>query len=401
MQTVRQLAVRANNRRGLTTPLVAAALLVAMAGLALILDRLWLQAAQVELTTASEAAALAAARTLAGDDRLRGDVDQALLVNRALAAAAGLAARNTVAGTPVTLDLSTDDVQFGRFVTTEETGERQFLQTDAEPTHVLVTAHRSRSRGNPVALFIGELTRQSWGDVVGQAEAGLDNRLVGVRPFAGAPVPALPLAIWQVDPSGQRTDTWQAAIEQREGKDEYGYDAASQQVTTEADGIPELTLRSQPRTGTSNRVNLQVLDLGTGFDEESLRRQFTTGWIAGDLETWNGELRLSASQNGEQSSGLELPSTPVMQSAERDALESLLGEPRICLLYSQLVAPAQSQQTRTTCVEFVAIRVLAVRDLSDGGAELVVQPTVMTTRTALTDQVAEGNSYIHRLTLTK
>ncbi len=48
--------VRKSRRRGFTTPAVAIALLVVMAGLALVLDRLWLDTADLELTTAAEAA---------------------------------------------------------------------------------------------------------------------------------------------------------------------------------------------------------------------------------------------------------------------------------------------------------------------------------------------------------
>lgn len=391
----RQPSMSARARRGSTTPMVAAALLVALLGFALVLDRVWLESAQVELIAASEASALGAARALASDDRLRDDVDQLLLVNRALEAAANIASQNTVAGAPVELDLAKEDVRIGTLAEGDESGGTRFLQTDADPTHVLVTAHRTRSHGNPVALFISQLTRQPSGDVSVQAEAGLDNHVAGVRPFEGAPVPALPLAIWRDDPSGQRKDTWRSAIEQRRGRDDYGYDAKQHQITSGADGIPELTLKSQPRSGSNRDVNLQLLDIGTGFDEEKLARQFATGWNVGDLELWQGELRLTASQ------GIELASTPRLQSAERDALEAMLGEPRIVLLYSATQSVPQTQESRATCVEFVAVRVLEVRDPADGAAEVVVQPTVMTTRTALTEREANENNYIYRMTLTR
>jgi hypothetical protein len=395
MQT-RSIPPARATRRGVTTPLIAAALLLAALGLALVLDRLWLEAAQVELTTAGEAAALAAARALACDDRLKPDVEGSLLTNHALSAAVSIARRNTVASAPVNLDLAAEDVRCGRLTPNEETGEEQFVQTDSLPTHVRVTAHRSRSRGNPVALFLGTLSQQPQGDVVVDVEAGLDNRVAGVRPFPGGPVPALPLAIWQNDPSGRCVQTWRNAIEQRRGRDEYGYDPTTRQVTNGKDGIPEITLRSQPRSGTSDKVNLQLLDIGTGFDAELLATQFAHGWPAAALEAWGGELRLG-------SSGLEFASTPTLQSGERDALEALLGEPRICLLYSLCQADGRSAKFRTTCVEFVAVRVLAVRDLSDGSAEIVAQPSVITTRTALADasDAAAANPYIYRLTLTK
>jgi hypothetical protein len=182
---------------------------------------------------------------------------------------------------------------------------------------------------------------------------------------------------------------------QRRGKDNYGYDPDSHQVTSGADGIPELTLNSLPRSGDLRNVNLQLLDVGTAFDAEKLGRQIATGWIADDLAAWQGELRLSTSAS------VALTSTPSLQSAERDALEAILGEPRIALLYSIAQPIRSAREMRAICVELVAIRVVAVCDASDGAAEIVVQPTVMTTRTALTDSEADENGYIHRLTLTR
>src|SRR5262245_51018624 len=85
-------------RRGFTTPAVAIALLIAMCGLALILDRLWLDAADLELTTAAEAAALGAASALANDDLLRINADPELRQDDARNAAAWIASQNTVAG---------------------------------------------------------------------------------------------------------------------------------------------------------------------------------------------------------------------------------------------------------------------------------------------------------------
>jgi len=393
VNTIRHRAAPTASRRGLTTPLVAAALLLSALGLALILDRLWLEAAQMELTTAGEAAALAAAQSLASDDRLRSDNDSATQANRALDAASRIAGKNWVAGVPVTLDLAAGDVQIGQVHTSEETGESQFVQTDSRPTHVQVMAHRSRSRGNPVALFISQLTRQPYGDVVAQVEAGLDNHLVGVRPFDGGPVPAFPLAILQKDPAGQRTDTWDYAIIRKRGTDEFGYDAEHNQVTASADGLPELKLRSQSCRCAIGKANLQVLDLGTGFDSEQLLRQFKHGWSKSDLDDLNGELRIG--------SGWQCLSVGTMQSAERDALEQLIGQTHLCLLYSQATPDPQSSRNRTTCVDIVAIRVMAVRDASDGSAEIVVQPAVMTTRTAITEASAAENPYVYRLTLTR
>src|SRR5262245_38619743 len=120
MSPCRPPTVRDTTRRGITTPAVAAALLVAVLGLALLLDRLWLEAGRNELNTAAEAAALAAARAFACDGRLKTDVDEALLANHALDAAASIAGRNTVAASPVVLDFAANDVRCGKVVVSED-----------------------------------------------------------------------------------------------------------------------------------------------------------------------------------------------------------------------------------------------------------------------------------------
>jgi len=398
--TLRRPPDRQATRRGITTPLIAAALLLAALGLALVLDRLWLEAAQVELTAAGEAAALAAARALACDERLKPDANGSLLSNRAIDAAVAIARHNSVASAPVELDAEKGDIRFGRLGASSSAFDQpdslEFGETDLLPTHVQIAAHRSRSRGNPVALFFHELTQQPYGDVVVQVEAGLSNHLVGVRPFVGAPVPALPLAIWREDPTGKCPDTWRHAIEQRRGRDDYGYDADRQEVIVGSDGIPEIVLRTQPRSGATDKVNLHLLDIGTGFDADRLHSQFARGWTVADLEAWDGELKPA-------SAGLKLSATARLQSGERESLESIRGEARICLLYSVCVPAGRSARMLANCVDFVAIRVLVVRDLDDGSTEVIAQPAVIATRTALTEtaEAAVANPYIYRLTLTR
>ncbi len=109
--------VRKSRRRGFTTPAVAIALLVVMAGLALVLDRLWLDTADLELTTAAEAAALAAASELANDDLLKLNAVPELRFERARAAAAWIASQNLVAGSPVVLNTDPEGyIRLGRLL---------------------------------------------------------------------------------------------------------------------------------------------------------------------------------------------------------------------------------------------------------------------------------------------
>lgn len=379
-----------------------------MCGLALIVDRLWLDAADLELTTAAESAALAAARELAGDDLLRPQADPADRFQAARDKAAWIAGQNLVAGQPVTINADPQgDVRLGRLVLDEHERKVRFEESDENPTTAVVTAQRTRRTNNPVGLFVAGLTGIPMGDVSSRVEATIDNRIVGVRPLVGAPVPALPLAIWWKDPTQQRRDTWEQQIDGRRGADNFGHDAVTGEVTRGSDGIPEIVLRSQSRDGNADNSNLLVLDIGTRLQGGDVARQFASGWSADDLADLDGELRVSPT------SPERFPASPKLTSHDRDALDNLIGEPRICLLYSDARPNGGSLLWQATCVRLVAIRVLAVRDGSNGSCELVAQPCVFATRTALLDQQTpyhtglasdaatdHANPYIYKLQLT-
>lgn len=381
-------------RRGVTTPVVAGVLLVSMLGMALILDRLWLEAARLELNTAAEASALAAARELASDLRLQEDVDPAELEDQAVQAALMTAVQNFAAGQAVLINEA--DVTFTTQGSETPTDELSLAaESQLPPDRVVVMAHRTRFRGNPVALFISELTGQPWGDAVGRGAARLDGQVSGVRPVAGAYVPAVPLAIWERDPAGERKDTWHAAIELRGGSDRYGFDPSSHRITDEPDGIPELTLTTQARRGTNRLSNVQLVDLGSNFEDVKLRRQFVRGWSAEDLAAWGGELRVpgttttgttTTATTGETS----LRGLPILEANDQDDLESLLGTPRIALLYSTATLTQDPRVYDVACVRLVAIRVLSVSPQSDGSCQIVVQPTVLATRSALCETTADA-----------
>ena len=366
-------------RRGFTTPAVAVALLVVMAGLALILDRLWLDAADLELTTAAEAAALVAAGELANDDLLKPSADPQHRLDMARNSATWIASQNLVAGDPVQLDGNPEgDIRLGKLVMDEHESKIRFEETATQPATAVVTSLRTRRTSNPVGLFIAGVTGHASGDVATRVEASVDNRVIGLRPLAGIPIPALPIAIWLNDPSGQRPDTWQNQIEARKGEDKFGYDCLGHTVTSGADGIPEMTLRSQAR-GSSLNMNAIVVDVGAGLSDKVLAAQFAHGLTTEDLATTGGELSIfdSAHQT--------MPASGEIRHADRIAMESIIGEPRICFLYSTATSGSSGEITQATCVRMVAIRVLSVHDLSDGSCEFVVQPCIIKTRTAILD----------------
>lgn len=390
------------DRRGSVVPAVAIMMLVLLGAAALILDRTWLDTAQVEMTTVAEAAALAAGGELASDDLLRTTSDPAERVAAAEAVAAKVAAENFVAGQPVILRTGEDgDIRIGRIARSESTGESRFVETIHNPNVVEVGAHRERSRENPVALFLQKIGGVAAGDVSGFAEASIDNRILGVRGEENAPIPALPLAIL--------ADTWQQQIVARAGKDAFGYDRQTGKITQKADGIPEVNLTGMiagSTGGVSAAVTVRLVHFRRRMNSDQFTAQIARGWALDDLPGDNHELMPAIKPEIANA-------TATLGKQECDALRALAGECRIVLLYQPIVLQnGQVDPNNVQCTGFVAGRVLQVTFSQQQPPQIVFQPGVLVTRTAVTpaesdfglsDGQAEKfrNPYIYELRLTR
>ena len=408
-------------------PALALALLVIMGAAALVIDRLALDVARHELRNAAEAAALAAARELAGDDRLRADFDPIALQMKARFAAARIANENVVAGQPLILDTSTDrDVRFGQLTTDADSGETLFTEIEGqqEPTTVAVNARRTSDRDTAVLLPFRMIYAPTDADVVAVAEASLDFHVRGLRPLDKSPIPTLPIAILsqslqqhdsshekssQKDESqkhlGQASQTrqpvvasWMRDIEQRHGTDRFGYDSATGTVTQTSDGIPEITLRTASRSGdpTSNAF---VLALAGDLTTDHLRRHIGEGWSADDLQPLGGELLFDGGSL--TLTGLR----GVDCNALASPLRTVLGQSRVIFLYDREVGDARASAATLHITGMVAGRVMSVREISASECEIVLQPSVMATRSAVTapsgsESGTLKNKYIANLRLT-
>jgi hypothetical protein len=352
-------------------------LLVIVGGVALALDRLWLDSAKTELETAVEAAALRGGQLLASDDLLRFDSDIDARLEHARREAGKIASENLIAGKPVELDLTPEgDIRFGHLIRRERTGEDVFIETTDRPTSVVVRGLHSRSRNNPVATFLNSVSSNEGADVSALSEASIDNRIVGFRPLAGAPIPAMPLAILREAKDGAARESWKTQIEDRQGTDQYGFDERTGQVTEGPDGIPEIHLRSAVRRGDPDKANVHVFDVNGSSTIEELMLHMQNGWGEQDLPKELAELRFAhRSHEFETVNGINGPTPRV--------LTELIGQCRILFLYENFLATGRSGAGRIEISQVVAGRVLSVELLEDDGCELIIQPGVMTTRTAL------------------
>jgi hypothetical protein len=376
-------------------PALAMALFVVGSALAFVFDRLWQDAAEIELRTAAEAAALAAAGQLASDDTIRDDADWKLICEKGRIGAADIAGRNSVGGATVSLDSDPNgDVRFGKLVD-NAIGERVFVETTAQPNVVYVRARQGRGSSNPVGLLVRDLSGAGrlLQVIVG---ATAENCIAGVRPYEGVNVPALPIAIY----AGNPAVGWNGLVESRIGPDAWRLGDDGRTVEAGADQIHEMAALSAPNQADEKEqllATVHVIDVGTGLSEQEVLRQCRDGWSQEDLADQYGELRCDGG-------AVTYTSKPKISSAVRIELTKLIGQTRLCWLFDSALPTTNRDQCQLTCSRLVAIRILGVQALADGMLALELQPAVIQTRTAIVSETGDDrlmNPYVYKVFLSE
>lgn len=395
---------RTSARRGSIVPIVAAALVAVLGALALVVDRLWVDAAKVELIRAAEAAALAGARSLADDDRLKRDYDPAVIAGGATLAAVEMGRTNTVAGRPLELDYDAD-IAVGTYAESEMTGRTLFLTETSDPRTVVVRPALLRSRNNPVALLIRAVHGPEFAELSVRVEASVNNHVYGVRPVLDTTVPVLPFGILRKETTDQKRPSWSSDIDGGAGTDLWAYDLTTRSVIHEPDGIPEITLTLDDESGltggetppASRKVNAALLKFGSESSSERLPRQFEQGLNVVDLERTGGEL-IPDVRPFNISAKFRLPSRDVK------SLSAIGGEARLLLLYSERPVPGPNEQAQVRCEGLVAGRIMNIEHQTGQPVRIILQPAVVATRTALASDeqhvVRKPNPYLYHLSLT-
>lgn len=373
----RSLSLKSPRRRGWLAPILALVLFVVLGLLALVLDRLWLDMALTEAEGIAESSALAAARELASDDVLRvPDLGPEDRIERAKRAAENVASLNRVAGQPFTLIADQGDVMFGSNLEADDTGEIRFVESIYEARSVRVIAQRTRARRNPVALFFGGLTRIPAGDVAAMAEATIDNHVVGLQTVGGARIPGIPLAILSYAPDNSTAATWRNQIELRRGADQFRFDPVTQTVDAGPDGIPEIVL-TVPMHGTQPAAsNMRLVFVQKQPDESQFEEQFRQGWSDQHLEHRAGRILLTT--------GPEMFKAAQSVRAEcLGAMKEIIGQCRVVMLFQEEWAAGNDGWGQIQSAGMVAGRIMAVVEQPGQSPQIVFQPGVLATRSAM------------------
>lgn len=350
---------------------------------------------QLELQVALDAAALAGVNALADDRLLAVEPNHvATVVANAESTAHRYAGLNSFLGGPLRIAANHDNAPAGEMVigTLNTAHSRDFDVT--MPT----IAELTRPRGNALRL---EVRRSG---VAAHATAFADHDVIGfiitgTIALPGQTVPSIPvapvailtdpcppalnrLASWQT----KRPGSWEHDILARRGHDHYARDPHTGELLRQADGIPEITV-TLSESGIDQGDNGQPLVIGVG-SVDGFVRQLTTGVTHHDLQSRNGRLVLNE-HNQLRLPRLALRGTDVNSLAS--ALHEILGQRRVWPLYVHVLDAHAGPHV--VLLGFVAARLMDVHvqvvSHDDGQkklrVQLVLQPTMFVTATAVTD----------------
>ena len=160
------------------------------------------------------------------------------------------------------------------------------------------------------------------------------------------------------------------------GQDRFGYDENTHKITSGPDGIREIILTGEDPQDKSVKPNVSLVDLGTSLRASGLVSQIQDGWTEKQLRKFGGEIRLP-------SQPVTVPSTARLTIDPLRSLASLQGECRIALLYLGGTPEGYSTPGSVICVGLVAGRVMKVIPSQTKASQIVFQPAVIVTRTAV------------------
>jgi hypothetical protein len=196
--------------------------------------------------------------------------------------------------------------------------------------------------------------------------------------------------------------SWEYQVMARRGSDRFRFDRDGDgtfrtgrvKEGESGDGIPEM--RVQLRPGHNQQDNGLIALVGVQTVQEAAD-QLRTGITYQQLLSRNGQLLLGQDERDSTPRNELLLPRSILTEGELDylgeQLNQIVGQPRVWMLYSHALEDEKSDGTLRV-VGFVAARVLAVEQGGHGnapeghehrGLEVVLQPCMLITATAVTD----------------
>jgi len=221
-------------------------------------------------------------------------------------------------------------------------GSIDVLQSSATNAVRVTVRRRSQMNGEAPLFFARALGRDTLPlNAVGTA--ALVRHICGFKtPSDGTKLGILPFAL--------DIETWNDMLA-GSASDDYTWNTVDQVIESGSDGILEVNLFPQ---GTGSPGNRGTVDIGSSNNSTNdIARQITDGISEADLAYLGGEIRFN------EEGIIILNGDTGISAGVKDELASIIGEPRIIPVYSQVDGPGNNADY--TIVQLVGIRIMAVK----------------------------------------
>lgn len=334
-------------RKGAITVL-AAFLLVALLGFAAFaLDLGYLAVARNELQRTADAAAMAACWELIEANPPNQTQDLSQEVTNARSVAVQFVASNKVCNSAPAItqnvaNSSTGDVVIGYMANPTQAGSTMTFGVVNQYNAVQVLVQRSGAKNGDVPYFFGGIFGVNGHAATAQATAAVLKNFSGFQaPSDGSNTGILPYALDK--------QTWDAMLAGT-GQDSFSYNPTTKTVTSGSDGVLEVNLFPQ---GTGSPGNRGTVDIGGANNSTAdIARQIVDGISPQDFQALGKPLTLSSSGT------LSLNGDTGISAGVKDELASIIGQPRIIPIFSQVTSPGNNADY--TIVQFAGVRIVEV-----------------------------------------
>ena len=372
-----------DRRKGNVLVLTAFMMIAMMSMLSVAVDIGYLQTARCQLQQSADAAALAAAAELIDSEALTGSPSMNDEIDHARAYAVQFAAANTVCtGHPVVdsnaSNNPTGDVVVGYLSNPSDPSAAMDYTNSDLFNAVQVRVRRNSTRNGDVPFFFARALGVTGIGTECKATAALLKNIRGFQtPGNGSKLQLLPFALDK--------ETWDGLLAGG-GTDNWTWDATTGSVHAGSDGVREVNLYPQATGSPGNRG---TVDIGSSNNSTSdIARQITDGISQADLHYLGGKIEFDA--NGE----LALNGDTGISAGVKDELASIIGDPRMIPIFSEVHGPGNNAQY--TIVAFAGVRITEVKLTgSNSSKRVIIQPAHAVTGGGIPGSGPQTSYYVY------
>jgi len=371
---------RDSRRRGAVVVYMAVTLLVLIGFAALAVDIGMLYSVQAEMQRSADAAALAAARELQHDDRVKGGDALLTLEQNARAMASALAAANPALETPLFVH-GDEDVEVGNWDFNDHfDGGSPLPFANSTKVH----AQRAPGRGGSIGLYLAKFLGHNEREMEAHSTAAFADAVRGFQVTANS-------GNAQLLPFTLQVDVWNNYMAGTYSTgDNYSYDPDTGAVSEGADGVPELNLYPGAGADQLPPGSFGTVDIGSANNSSAdIARQILYGINESDLSYFGGAIEFSSGGT------LILNGDTGLSAGFKDELDAIKGQPRTIPLFTTV--SGNGNNANYTIVAWAGIRIMNVKLTGSMSKKaLVIQKAVVVDPTAIADAGGNASYFVYR-----